>query len=241
VAEDFNGSRGLHHLVVQRLGEMIASGELAADSQILPDEICERFGASRSVVREALRVLEAKGMLRPRPKTGTRVLPISHWNLLDQEVIGWRVLGPDSSRQLEELSDLRVAVETHAARRAAEHASDDQIAELEAACDRMESTGLSGDLSGFTAADVDFHTALLSATGNQMLAQFSPAFGAYLHAREHLHTLPDRVDDEVLRNHRQLVDAIRKRDPQAAEARSRELIENARAEVDQALRGRARS
>ena len=192
-------------------------------------------------MREALRVLEAKGMLRPRPKTGTRILPISHWNLLDQEVIGWRVLGPDRSRQLEELSDLRVAVEIHASRRAAENARDDQIAALDAACDQMESTGLSGDLSGFTAADIDFHTALLGSSGNQMLAQFSAAFGAYLHAREHLHTLPDRVDDEVLRNHRGLVDAIRKRDPDAAEARSRELIENARAEVDQALRGRTRS
>jgi len=239
VSDESISSRGLHHQVVQRLGVMIASGELAADTQILPDEICERFGASRSVVREALRVLEAKGMLRPRPKTGTRILPISHWNLLDQEVIGWRVLGPDRSRQLEELSDLRVAVEIHAARRAAENASSDQVAQLDAACDRMESTGLSGDLSGFTEADVDFHTALLGASGNQMLAQFSAAFGAYLHAREHLHTLPERVEDEVLRNHRALVDAIKSRDPDAAEACSRQLIENARAEVDEALRARS--
>ena len=111
--------RGLHHYVVHELGQMIVSGELAPDDQILTDDISERFGASRSVAREALRVLEAKGMVRPRPKVGTRVLPISHWNLLDQDVIGWRVLGPDRSRQLDELSDLHAQLDALLARQAA--------------------------------------------------------------------------------------------------------------------------
>lgn len=233
--EGVEGSRGLHHFVVDKMGQMIASGELAEDTQIMPEEIGEQFGVSRTVVREVLRVLESKGMVRPRPKTGTRVLPVTQWNLLDQEVIGWRVQGPESARQLSELSDLRAAVEIFAARRCADNATPEQVAALHHACDEMEATGLSGDLSGFTAADITFHTLILEASGNAVFGNFAAPFAAFLHAREELHTLPEQVENTVLEDHRQIVVAIEKHQPDLAESLSRDLIEKARQELQQKL------
>lgn len=232
-----NPVRGLHNLVVQRLGTSIASGELPADSQVLPDELADRFSTSRPVVREALRVLEAKGMVRPRPKTGTRVLGIEHWNLLDQDVIGWRVLGPDRSRQLLELTDLRIAVESIAARQCASHASASQLTLLHRACDDMERARAAGDLSGFTSADITFHTTILEASGNAMFGHFASPFAAFLHAREDLRTLPEQVNETVIEDHRKILVAIDENNGDAAEALSRALIEKARTELERNLGG----
>lgn len=230
-----DGARGFVHVVVNRIGQLIVTGDLAAGDQIVPEELGETFGVSRPVVREALRVLEAKGMVRPRPRTGTRVLPMREWNLLDQDVISWRVKSPSGAVQLRELSDLRAAVEVYAARMCAENASPAQVAALREACDRMAATGTAGDLSGFTAADITFHTLILEASGNAVFGHFAAPFGAFLHAREDLHTLPEHVSDPVLDTHRQLVEAIGRSDPAAAEALSRTLVDIAQREIDEQL------
>ncbi|MEV0273393.1 FadR/GntR family transcriptional regulator [Hamadaea sp. NPDC050747] len=226
-----DATRGLHGYLVDRLGRMIASGELAAGARIVPEELTERFGASRPVVREALRALEAKGMVRPRPKVGTRVLPMRQWNLLDRDVIRWRVAGPDGSRQLDELSDLRTAVEVHAARRCAAYATAQQVAELQQACDAMAAAAAARDHTAFTTADVAFHTTLLAASGNAMFRHFTEPFAAFLTAREDLRTLPDQVDPAVVDSHRRLVAAIESQDGDGAAAIAHALIEAARAEV----------
>lgn len=233
--EDQHAPRGLHSLVVHRLGAAIASGQLPADTQLVPEDLCEQFRTSRTVVREALRVLEAKGMVRPRPKTGTRVLPVESWNLLDQDVIGWRVQGPAKTDQLRDLTELRLAVEVIAARRCADQATHDQLVRLRLACDDMAAAAASGDLSAFTAADIRFHTTILEASGNAMFSHFAAPFAAFLHAREDLHTLPEQVNESVIEDHRQVLRAIEKHDGPAAEALSRSLIEKARAELENNL------
>ena len=86
-----NRHRSLHSLALDHLGLMIGRGELAAGAQINPDEVCEQLSISRSVLREALRVLQDKGMVEARTRLGTRVLPDERWNLLDRDVILWRV------------------------------------------------------------------------------------------------------------------------------------------------------
>lgn len=226
-----DAARGRHQFVVNRLGLMIAAGELAEDAQILPDEVCDRFGVSRPVVREALRVLEAKGMVSPKPKTGTRVLPIHQWNLLDQDVISWRIMGPHRARQLSELTDLRVAVEVHAARKCAQDATADHLTEMRKWCDAMATAAHAGNLEEFTEADIAFHTALLTASGNAVFQQFATPFAVFLHAKNELHTLPDRVEEAVLDSHRFVVEAIAAHDADQAEALCRKLIEASRAEL----------
>src|SRR4051812_29570854 len=99
--------RGVHGAVVDRLGLAIGAGQLRPGDQISVEQLGQEFGISRTVVREVLRVLESKGLIVARPRTGTRVTPVDMWDLLDRDVILWRVHGPDRNRQLEELVALR--------------------------------------------------------------------------------------------------------------------------------------
>ena len=117
--------RGLHGQLVQQLGQMIVSGDLGADRPLVPEEIGQRFEVSRTVVRESLRVLEAKGLVSARPNVGTRVRPVSDWNLLDPDIIEWRAFGPQRDDQRRELSELRWTIEPLAARLAAGHGRED--------------------------------------------------------------------------------------------------------------------
>lgn len=230
-----SAARGLHGHLVERIGAEIASGTLEPGTQVVPEELGDTYGASRPVVREALRALEAKGMVQPRPRTGTRVLPVPRWNLLDQDVIRWRAAGPHGPQQLDELSDLRSAVEVFAARRCAAAASDQQVAALHEACDRMERAAAAGDHTAFTAADVTFHSLLLEASGNAVFAGLAAPFAAFLHAREDLDTLPEHVEASVLTEHRDIVRAVAARDADAAERWARSVVERSLAEAGQAL------
>jgi DNA-binding FadR family transcriptional regulator len=227
--------RNLHRLVVNRLGSMIVSGELGEGDQINPDDIGRSMDASRTAVREALRVLEAKGMVRPRPKTGTRVLGVSHWDLLDEDVISWRVRGPDRVEQLTELMDLRVAVETAAVRSCCASATEQEVDELLTACELMREAGESGDLAKFTEADIEFHARLLSASGNRVFGQFVGPFRAVLHAREDLATLPQHISPETIALHIRVAELIAARDTDAAEAAAKALIQTSRDELFQRL------
>ncbi|MGH3737168.1 MAG: FadR/GntR family transcriptional regulator, partial [Micromonosporaceae bacterium] len=186
--------RGLHGQLIHEVGLRIATGELAVGEQLLPDELGERYGVSRTVVREMLRVLESKGMIQARPKTGTRVLGVEQWDLLDRDVIRWRVRGPDQARQLDELMELRSAIEPMAARDCASSADAEIGAQLATCCDQMEQAVRAGDHAAFTDADIAFHAALLTGSGNRIFGQVSEAIEAVLRAREELALLPEHIE-----------------------------------------------
>jgi DNA-binding FadR family transcriptional regulator len=223
--------RNLHRMVVHELGSMIVTGTLAEGAQINPDEVGRSMDASRTAVREALRVLEAKGMVRPRPKTGTKVLGVEHWDLLDEDVISWRVRGPDRVQQLTELMDLRVAVETAAVRSCCTAATQDEVDQLLSACELMREAGESGDLAKFTEADIEFHARLLSASGNRVFGQFVGPFRAVLHAREDLATLPQHISPDTIALHIRVAELIAARDTDAAESAAKALIQTSRDEL----------
>lgn len=223
------GARGRD--VVDRLGLQIATGRLAVGQQIVPEQVAAEHGVARSVVREALRVLESKGLVRPRQRTGTRVLGVEEWDVLDADVISWRVAGPDRDAVLADLVELRVAVEPAAARLCCARATPEQASELAALASRMRALGSAGDLAGFTAADVAFHELLLVASGNGAFARLRSGFAGLLHAREDLGTLPHRIDEQVLALHERIAEAVRDGDGGGAERAARELIEGADAEL----------
>lgn len=227
--------RGLHGQLIHDVGLRIATGQLATGEQLLPDLLCERYGVSRTVVREMLRVLESKGMIVARPKTGTRVLGADHWDLLDRDVIRWRVRGPDRAQQLRELMELRSAIEPMAARDCAVAADPVTLTQLADCCDGMEQAVRHGDHAAFTAADIAFHAALLTGSGNRIFGQVSEAIEAVLRAREELELLPQHIEDEVVTGHRKISDAIAAGDPDAATAATRRLIERASAELATAV------
>ncbi|MGV8978314.1 MAG: FadR/GntR family transcriptional regulator [Cellulomonas sp.] len=222
---------GLHRLVTERLGQAITSGELVEGQQIVPDELGAELDVSRTVIREALRVLAEKGLVTASPRTGTRVTNIDRWSLLDPDVIMWRVNGPQREVQLRELISLRFGVEPLAAHGAAESASKEDIADLRKATEKMRDAIETSDVVAFTRADMVFHGRILASSGNLIYRQFARPIEAVLLARQDLGMMPPQIDNSVFTHHCEIVDAIEAGDGERAEALTREMIAVARDEV----------
>ncbi|WP_448320390.1 FadR/GntR family transcriptional regulator, partial [Streptomyces sp. CO7] len=104
-------ARGLHAQVLDRLGPAITAGEHPPGSVLRTDELAQQYGVSRSVMREAVRVLESMQLVASRRRVGVTVRPVEEWNVYDPQVIRWRLAGADRARQLRSLTVLRCAVE----------------------------------------------------------------------------------------------------------------------------------
>lgn len=216
--------RGLHGQLVQQLGQMIVSGDLGADRPLVPEEIGQRFEVSRTVVRESLRVLEAKGLVSARPNVGTRVRPVSDWNLLDPDIIEWRAFGPQRDDQRRELSELRWTIEPLAARLAAGHGRDDVQQRLSDMVEIMGHAMGQGDVLTFSRADAEFHSLLIQMAGNRMLEHLSGIVSAALQVSGGPVTGCDRPNETSLGQHGRIVDALAAGDGAAAEAAMRQLL-----------------
>jgi DNA-binding FadR family transcriptional regulator len=238
--------RGLHGEVVHEMGLRIIRGELAPGDP-LPAEDCLRGGlaVSRTVLREATKVLAAKRLVESRPKTGTRVLPRRDWNMLDPDVLAWHTEAMPSDRFVEQLFEVRDLIEPPAVRLAAERATAQQIAQLEEAQREMEQAGENAE--AFIEPDIRFHTLIFESSQNELLAQMATILGSVLRTIFTYSGQPGRFR-HAARRHGAVVDAILAHDPDAAEAALRELISEAKTNVARARatgdakhRGRARS
>jgi DNA-binding FadR family transcriptional regulator len=216
--------RGLHGQLVQQLGQMIVSGDLGADRPLVPEEIGQRFEVSRTVVRESLRVLEAKGLVSARPNVGTRVRPVSDWNLLDPDIIEWRAFGPQRDDQRRELSELRWTIEPLAARLAAGHGREDVQQRLGDMVEIMSHAMGQGDALTFSRADAEFHALLIQLAGNRMLEHLSGIVSAALQVSGSPITGCDRPNESSLAHHGRIVDALAAADGTAAETAMRQLL-----------------
>lgn len=227
--------RGLHGRLVESFGISIGTEVRAAGEQIVPEVVAEEFGVSRAVVREALKVIEAKGMVIARPRTGTRVRPCDKWDLLDPDVIRWRSTGPNAQRQLEELLAVRGAIEPLAARSASSGAVPSDIDAMAYALKAMAEAVGNQEMSAFNEADISFHRALLAASGNQIIAQFVDPVEAAMRVRQSMRLEPAVLPIETVTRHQAVLDAIVARDGTRAESASREIVNVAGAEVVQSL------
>ena len=216
--------RGLHGQLVQQLGQMIVSGDLGADRPLVPEEIGQRFEVSRTVVRESLRVLEAKGLVSARPNVGTRVRPVSDWNLLDPDIIEWRAFGPQREEQRRELQELRWTIEPLAARLAAGHGREDIQQRLADMAEIMAHAAAQGDALTCTRADSEFHTLLLQVAGNKMLEHLSGIVSSALHVSGGSVSGCERSGDAAIGLHHRIVDALAEGDGGTAEAAMRDLL-----------------
>jgi DNA-binding FadR family transcriptional regulator len=219
-----NRGRGLHGQLVQQLGQMIVSGDLGADRPLVPEEIGQRFEVSRTVVRESLRVLEAKGLVSARPNVGTRVRPVSDWNLLDPDIIEWRAFGPQREDQRRELCELRWAIEPLAARLAADHGRDELQQRLADMVEIMGHTVAQGDGLTFSRADAEFHALLLQAAGNRMLEHLSGIVGAALQVSGTPAAGCERPTEASVAHHRRIADAVASGEAATAENAVRQLF-----------------
>jgi len=224
--------KGIHGEVVETIGTRVVSGHYAPGTRLLADPLAIELAVSKTVVREALKVLAAKGMVEPRPKRGTVVRERSDWNLLDPDLIAWRHQGNPSPEFLRDLSEIRFIVEPEAARLAAERRDEQDLASLEDAVEGMADAGEAGER--MVAADLSFHRALLLATHNELIAQMEMLIEVGLKVRGQLVHRHGPWRDPVP-DHREVLAAVASADSDWAASAMRALLEQAAAEVTKLL------
>jgi DNA-binding FadR family transcriptional regulator len=228
-----------HRDAVDAIAGWIVGGAQTSGSALPTEpEICERLGVSRTVVREAVKTLIAKGLVTSGPRVGTRVQPVDRWNLFDPDVIGWRLAAGVDAAFIADVIELRLALEPMAASLAAARATPADIAALDEALARM-ARGLEtaqGDDKSWLDGDLAFHGAILIAAHNPFLVALRPLVEAILRVSFHFSVTSVERAAASLPFHRAVRDAIAARDPVAAEARLKHLIESARADIDISLR-----
>ena len=220
---------GQHASTLAALGSRIVSGELAAGEVVTLDSLSADYEVSRSVAREAIRVLESMGLVTSRRRVGITIQPREHWNVFDPRVIRWRLDQGDRTAQLLSLSELRRGVEPVAASLAAERADGEQCRVLAGAVSDMVVHGRSGDLEAYLAADTLFHRTVLEASGNEMLRALDAVVEELLSGRTHHGMMPDRPKPEAIALHDEVARAIRLGDAATAEQAMREIIDEAAA------------
>ncbi|MFF7592531.1 FadR/GntR family transcriptional regulator [Kitasatospora purpeofusca] len=216
--------RGLHGQLVQQLGQMIVSGDLGADRPLVPEEIGQRFEVSRTVVRESLRVLEAKGLVSARPNVGTRVRPVSDWNLLDPDIIEWRAFGPQRDEQRRELFELRWSIEPLASRLASGHGREDVQQRLAELIEILGHACAQADLATYARADAELHVLILQLAGNRMLEHLSGIVACALQVSGGPATACERPSEASVGMHARLVEALGSGDGSTAENTMRALL-----------------
>lgn len=211
------------------LGTAIVGGELPAGTVLKIQALSRVHGVSRSVIREALRILETLGMVVARQRVGITVLGREHWRLLDPRVIAWRSHADDAQTQLHELMQLRSILEPAAAELAATQGTDEQLAAVVRAAKDMSTTYRDRRVAAFTRADLDFHSAIVAAASSTVLAQLSDTVLAALLLR-YSGSVPVFDDDgeRAVELHVQIADALASRDAVVAAGLTHTLVDQTR-------------
>lgn len=216
------GGRNLTYGLLETLGRAIVVGDY--DKTVFPTEavLATRYGVSRSVTREAVKMLTAKGLLTARPRKGTTVQPPGYWNLFDTDVLRWLLERKFSVRLLRQFSDLRVAIEPAAAALAARHGDAAGLAAIARGFDRMAAAEAGDDDP--LEADIAFHIAVLRASGNPFYMQFQDLVETALRTSIRF---TNRFNGRTanLPQHRAVLSAIKARNPDAAHRAMKTLID----------------
>ncbi|MFC4337814.1 FadR/GntR family transcriptional regulator [Salininema proteolyticum] len=221
----------LHSPVVDSLGKGIANGRLCPGHVLTLEEIQDRFGVSRTVARDSMRILESMGLVRSKRRVGIMVQPPENWNVYDPKLIWWRLSGENRDAQLRTLTELRIAVEPMATSAAAIKASGDQRERLVELSREMRRLGEKGDLEEFMERDQEFHRLLLEASGNEMFAALSDVVAIVLEGRTQLGLMPEHPEPEALDLHEEVARYISRADSEGAETAMRELLSEVRAAI----------
>jgi DNA-binding FadR family transcriptional regulator len=207
----------------------------------LPQEpaLCDQMGVSRTVVREAIKSLAAKGLVESRPKRGTIVRPARAWNYLDPEVLQWQANTDASGQLLFYLTEFRQTIEPVAAAMAAERASEEELQRIKNAYQEMERTADS--LEAFQAADVSFHTEILHATGNPFFAPVANVISVSLESSLRVTNRQPADNRASVPVHQKVMKAIGARRPARARSAMRALLNDAASRIEDALGQPSRS
>ena len=206
-------------MVTQAIGIDILQGRYPPDGMLpTEDELMRRFRVSRTALREALKTLAAKGMILPKTRVGTRVLPQSHWHMFDPDLIAWRLQSGVDIGFMRHLFEIRFAIEPAACALACQRRSDADVAALSAILDDMARANT--DRERFVAVDLKFHKGILAASGNPLMQSIGAVIEAALLAalRRSAPTDDPKRHAQSVAKHRRIADAIAARDGAAASA-----------------------
>jgi DNA-binding FadR family transcriptional regulator len=226
-------SLDLHEQVLARIGPDLVDGVLVAGQVLRTEGLESRYGVSRTVIREVVKVLESLQMVTSRRRVGVRVRPRQEWNLFDPRIIRWRLDGPGRAEQLRLLSELRRGIEPIAAQLAAVRATPEHCGRLTGAVIGMSVTGRAGDLETYLAHDVTFHQVLLEASGNEMFAALAPVAAEVLTGRTHHDLMPARPSVAAIRLHGDVAQAVASGSPEQARRAMNDIVEESMDAMDQ--------
>ncbi len=214
--------RNLSYQLAESIGRGILAGQMAPDS-ILPGEVelGEMYGVSRTAVREAIKMLAAKGMVLPRPRIGTRVLPKQNWNYLDQDLLAWLDF-ENHEALIAEYKVVRRTLEPEAAAQAAIHATDADREELQSLMIEMQALSDDFDQARWISIDTRFHQVIYFASGNHFISPFGNLFKAVF---ENYFRIVARENAVKVAVHQRIVDGILARDPELARKAVMELLQ----------------
>jgi DNA-binding FadR family transcriptional regulator len=161
-------ARNFHSYVINEVGRAIVAGEMPVGSGLPNDaEMMDRFGVSRTVLREALKTLEAKGLVEARAKVGTRVLPQSRWNLFDRQILAWKLESNPSQAFLQSFRIVRESLEVQSARLAAQHREAEHVRLLNYWMNQR--IVMAHQPEPFALAEFEIHRVVAEASGNPFL------------------------------------------------------------------------
>ena len=230
-----SGATVLQEPIVETLGREIIDGVLSPGDRLTLEVLQSRFGVSRTVMRDCMRVLESLRLVYPKRRIGLVVQESRFWNAYDRRVIRWRLAGPGRERQFTELTELRVAVEPLAAAGAARRATAQAREEITSLAQQLRSLGEAGELEKFLAVDIAFHSLLLRASGNSMFAELDGVVAEVLSGRTHQGMMPFHPREEALAEHEAVAAAVADADGPGAERHMQVLVDEVRAALEHRL------
>jgi DNA-binding FadR family transcriptional regulator len=214
--------KNLHAHVVDELGARIVRGDYATDAALPIEELlASELGVSRTVVREAVKVLAQKRLIHVRPRTGTRVCAPELWNQLDPDILRWRFAGEFDPKLVADVVDLRRIIEPAGAELAATRATPQQLETIAQALQEMTQET---KVEAHIAADLRFHLGILDATNNELLRGFRHSLAGALGFAIRFTTLTKDHGRSTLSIHAQVYEAIKRKQPKVARAAMEQIV-----------------
>ena len=229
------GERLFVQVVLALAREIVRAG---AERIIFPaePELCQMLGVSRTVLREAVKVLEAKGLVEVGHGQGVKSRARSEWNHLDPDVLNWQCESGADQTFLLNMNEIRLILEPVVAAQMASRGDDAAIERMNKCRSQMEEYVHDREL--FIQADLAFHKEIIMGCGNDILTRMALAISTALRASQDVSIqVPGWA--QSLQLHSALADAITRRDPDAARAAMTVIIHGAAADIQVVLGARA--
>lgn len=221
-----------HGRLAHSIGREIVSGVIA-EGEVLPRELelAEQYEIGRQAVREGLKVLSAKGLIKTRRRAGSSVAPRTEWNLLDPDILAWHPPEMLPPKFLSDLVEIRRLIEPGAVALAASRGEPEDVKRIGAALRKMERNA--ADVTQFYAADVEFHNAVFTASGNDLIQRLSAILAPLFDASFRIQGQAIGSVGTTIHQHSAVYQAIAEGDADKARRAMETILETARGALAQ--------